>query len=289
MRLRRLELVRYGHLTDAVLDFPEGALLHVVLGANEAGKSTALSAIGDALFGFRHRSDYDFLHGGPNLRIEFTLQATDGTTVHYIRRKGRRDTLRDGHDDVIPEAALQPFLRGATRELFEQAFGLNAARLREGATELRRSGGETGESLLAGLGLLNVRQALERIDSEAKALVGDGRGRRRLAEAVENYDKARRQSEECAIPPRDWDAAVRAEAETGKALEEIQEKELELRTESSRLHRVRRIAGILAQLGDTRDRLTVLADAPILPQDTKQRSSSGCGTNSPIYSMMMLC
>ena len=61
MRIRRLDLLRYGHLADRVLEFPDGAALHVVYGVNEAGKSTALAAIADALFGFGHRTDYDFL------------------------------------------------------------------------------------------------------------------------------------------------------------------------------------------------------------------------------------
>ncbi len=52
MRLLSLSLERYGAFTDRVLEFRPDARLHVVLGANEAGKSTALSAVTDLLFGF---------------------------------------------------------------------------------------------------------------------------------------------------------------------------------------------------------------------------------------------
>ena len=49
MRLRRLDLIRYGKFTDRTIDFGpkprSGADLHIVFGLNEAGKSTALSAI----------------------------------------------------------------------------------------------------------------------------------------------------------------------------------------------------------------------------------------------------
>ena len=72
MRLHRLELRRYGHLSDVVLEFPADAALCVVHGVNEAGKSTALGAIADALFGFQDiRSGLrpDFLHGAQQLRI----------------------------------------------------------------------------------------------------------------------------------------------------------------------------------------------------------------------------
>ena len=111
----------------------------MVHGANEAGKSTALAAIADALFGFGHRTDFDFLHGAPHLRVGFTLAARDGAKDSFVRRKGRRDTLRDTADQVVPDDALRRFLGGVSRDLFEQGFGLDGARLREGGRELLRA------------------------------------------------------------------------------------------------------------------------------------------------------
>ena len=52
MRLRRLDLIRYGHFTDKSIDLPAAEVdFHIVYGPNEAGKSTALSAIEDLLKG----------------------------------------------------------------------------------------------------------------------------------------------------------------------------------------------------------------------------------------------
>jgi chromosome segregation protein len=112
VRLLSLDLLRYGHLTEVPLRFPEAAGLHVVLGANEAGKSTALAAIGDALFGFPHKSDFAFLHDNATLRIGFALAARDGQRAAFIRRKGRQNTLLDATETAVPEAALQRFLGG---------------------------------------------------------------------------------------------------------------------------------------------------------------------------------
>ncbi len=222
MKLRRLDLLRYGHLTDVALDFPDDALLHVVHGANEAGKSTALAAIADALFGFGHRTDFDFLHGAPQLRIGITLAARDGSTARFVRRKGRRDTLRDPDDQVVPEEALHPYLGGVGRELFERGFGLDGARLRAGGEELLRLGGEAGESLLAaGSGLLNLKAVLARIEDEAKSLVGDGRGRRRLSEAVDAWRKAQRESEDRAVAPRAWQDADAEHSQAVAALADV--------------------------------------------------------------------
>ncbi len=54
MRILKLELERYGHFTGKTLEFRPDANLHVVYGANEAGKTSALNAFADLLFGFPH-------------------------------------------------------------------------------------------------------------------------------------------------------------------------------------------------------------------------------------------
>ena len=196
MKVCQLDLLRYGHLSDVALSFPDNVRLHVVHGVNEAGKSTALAAIADALFGFGHRTDFDFLHGAPNLRVGLTLSARAGAVASFVRRKGRRDTLRNTSDQAVSDDSLRRFLGGASRDLFERGFGLDGTRLREGGRELLRLGGEVGESLLAGAGLLNLRAALARLDDEAKSLVGDGRGRRHLSDAVDAWRRAQREAEE---------------------------------------------------------------------------------------------
>ena len=271
MKLIQLDLLRYGHLSDVTLGFPEDAALHVVHGANEAGKSTALAAIADALFGFGHRTDFDFLHGAPQLRIGFALRARDGTVGTFIRRKGRRDTLRDEGDRVLPEDALLRFLGGASRELFERSFGLDGARLRQGGQELLRSGGDAGESLLAGAGLLNLRAAASRLEEEAKSLVGDGRGRRRLSDALETWRHAQRESEERAVAPRAWHDAMSARTSAADELQQVQEATRVLTAESSRLQRVRRVSPLLSALDVARDDLAQLADAPHFPPDAENR------------------
>ena len=281
MKLTRLDLLRYGHLSDVTLDFPEDAALHVVHGANEAGKSTALAAIADALFGFGHRTDFDFLHGGPQLRVGFALRARDGTVGTFVRRKGRRDTLRNAADQVVPEDTLQYFLGGASRELFERSFGLDGARLRQGGQELLRGGGDAGESLLAGAGLLNLRAAAASLDEEAKSLVGDGRGRRRLSEAVETWRQAQRESEERSVAPRAWQDTVTAHTSAMDELERVQQATRALTAENSRLQRVRRVAPLLSALDAARD------DSPPSPtrRTSRQMPRTGCVKQSLLAAM----
>lgn len=269
MRLRRLDLLRYGHLTDAVLDFVPGARLHVVLGANEAGKSTALSALGDALFGFPHRSPYGFLHDQDTLRVGFTLAARDGQEASFIRRKGRRDTLRDGQDGVLPDTALSPFLHGMGRERFEEGFGLDGARLRAGANALLLSGGEAGEAMLAGSGLTNLRKVLEEIDRLAREQHGSGHGRRALAEAVNAWRDATREMDDRMLGHAAWRETEQAFEDAEARLARAGEEANALAREASRLERVRRVAPVLAALDQVRAEMAELADTPRLPTNVR--------------------
>ncbi|MGH7067764.1 MAG: AAA family ATPase, partial [Acetobacteraceae bacterium] len=271
MKLRRLELLRYGHLSDLALDFPDAVRLHVVHGANEAGKSTALAAIADALFGFDHRTDFDFMHGSPQLLLGFTLASGDGREARFLRRKGRGNTLRDADGSPVPDDALHQFLGSAGRELFEQRFGLSALRMREGGEELLRVGGALGESMFAGLGILNLRAALGQLDGAAKALVGDGRGQRVLSQAITAWHRAKGEADSLAVLPRDWQAAEAAHRAALAGLAELQARTRTLSKEMARLQRLRRIAPLLAELSDAREKLGEFATAPHLPDDAEAR------------------
>jgi uncharacterized protein YhaN len=77
MRILRLDLMRYGPFTDKVLEFRRNARLHLVFGPNEAGKSSSLAAIGDLLFGFPKRREYDFLHEASTRRVGAEILSRD--------------------------------------------------------------------------------------------------------------------------------------------------------------------------------------------------------------------
>jgi uncharacterized protein YhaN len=63
MRFVNLGLERYGHFEDCTLSFRGGEPdLHVVYGANEAGKTTSMAAVSDLLYGFPSRSPYNFIY-----------------------------------------------------------------------------------------------------------------------------------------------------------------------------------------------------------------------------------
>ncbi len=102
MRICRLDLLRYGRFTDAVLELPAHKPdIHIVFGLNEAGKSTALSALEDFLFGIPHNSPLNFLHDYGSMRLGAVLQK-DGEKLEARRRKGIKDTLLTPEEVPIP-------------------------------------------------------------------------------------------------------------------------------------------------------------------------------------------
>ncbi len=272
MRIARLLLGRYGHLSDVELEFPAGRGLHVVLGANEAGKSTALAAIGDGLFGFPHRTPYAFLHEARDLRIGMTLCAASGREVTLFRRKGRKEDLFDAAGQAMPEAALAAFLGGATRDQFERVFGLDAVRLREGGAAILRDEGEVGESILQALtGRQGYRALVDRLGEAASRLFGDRRGRREFHAAVEAFRTARSDLETRSIEPMAW-RDTRAERDRLAAARAANGGEAQgLHAERARLDRIRRTAGPREALRRALAERAALGEVPGLPEDAEAR------------------
>lgn len=204
MRIERLDLERYGLFEDRRLVFDSQAALHVVFGRNEAGKTSALSAIGDLLFGFNARTDFDFRHEAKALRIGGRFRHSDGRVIAARRRKGNKNTLVDDGDQPLPDDTFAPLLDGISREAFSREFGLTAQALRDGGHALLGAGGRLAETLAAssaGMSALSRRQA--RLQAEADDLFTLRRSAGKpFYVALERRDKADRTLRE-AIVTRD--------------------------------------------------------------------------------------
>ena len=168
MRLRLLNLPRYGLFTDQEIDFgpaPTGSApdLHVIYGPNEAGKSTLLAGFLDLLFGIGQRSDYGFLHGYDAMRVEADLEI-DGEALRFVRTKKRRGSLRDGNDRPIAEGVLASGLSGIDRETYKAMFSLDDDTLEAGGEEILNSKGDLGQILFeSSAGLVELSEALKRL------------------------------------------------------------------------------------------------------------------------------
>ncbi|MCO5731432.1 AAA family ATPase [Rhizobium sp. SSA_523] len=172
MRLKRLDLTRYGKFTERVLDFGLAIAgrpdLHIVYGLNEAGKSTAFSAYLDLLFGIPERSPYNFLHAYGAMQIGGVLEV-EGREHELVRLKQRSNALLDGAGQPVNEALLTSALGGLTRGSYRSMFSLDEHSLRDGGEAIVESKGDLGELLFsASAGLADVSAALSTAAEEAQ-------------------------------------------------------------------------------------------------------------------------
>jgi uncharacterized protein YhaN len=171
MRLKRLDLARYGKFTGHVLNFGERQAgepdLHIVYGPNEAGKSTAFSAFLDLLFGIESRSRYNFLHPYPTMRIGASLETESG--LHdIVRIKRPQNSLLDGNDGPISEGLIQAELGGLDRDAYRMMFSLDDETLEAGGESILASKGDLGQLLFsASAGLADLSRALTDLRTEA--------------------------------------------------------------------------------------------------------------------------
>ncbi|MCU0729997.1 MAG: AAA family ATPase, partial [Hyphomonas sp.] len=236
MRLRRLDLVRYGKFTDFTIDFGEASPgrpdLHVVYGANEAGKSTTLAAWLDLLFGIPMQSGYGFLHPYSTMRIDALIESVDGAANGgaraFTRIKRPANSLLDDKGQPLAEAALRGALGNLTRETYCQMFSLDDETLEKGGEEILTSKGDLGQLLFAasaGLGGLSARLKQTQEEAEqiykkggSKNLIADRK--RQLAELAERrkaldtmagaYQELKRQAHEAVAAHEAADAERRA-------------------------------------------------------------------------------
>ena len=274
MRLRRLDLVRYGHFTDSSLELPEGKSdFHIIYGPNEAGKSTALAAIEDLLFGIPTRSRYSFLHDYGSMRIGAILEK-GSSSLEVLRRKGSKDTLLgvDGSPVAGGESVLSPYLAGADRSFFGRMFSLDHVRLQAGGQEILKARDDIGQMLFsAGAGIAGLRENLGELCAEAEELWSPRRARhRRFYIAADKLKEAQKTLREQTLTARKWQELKRAHEETEEAYAEVVKKIEKINVERNRLFRIRRVFRDVRRMQELDDQLAELGDTIALPEEAEK-------------------
>jgi uncharacterized protein YhaN len=258
MRLRRLDLTRYGRFTDRVLDFgpaPTGQPdMTLVYGPNEAGKSTAFDAWLSLLFGVPARSGYAFLHSYSTMQVGGVLES-GGRTHELVRTKGNANDLRTAAGEVLAPGALTPMLGTLTRDSYRAMFSLDDDSLEEGGRAILESKGELGQMLFtASSGLPGMAAALVQVRAEAEALFKPGRSRsHRLQELKAKLDKATEELRALEVPERHY-VQLRDAARAASAAYEDEAKSFAAR--EAKLKELQRLARALPLASE---RLQVLA------------------------------
>ena len=272
MRFERLDLTSYGHFTDRSFELPASdADLHILFGSNEAGKSTALAAMEDLLFGISTQSPYNFLHDYSSMRIGALLGNGEGS-LEFVRRKGAKDTLLDAGGLPFPggEATLKSFLAGADRSFFERMFSLDHVRLEAGGKEILEAKGEIGQMLFAaGTGIAGLRRRLEGLSTEADSLWAARRARhRKYYLAYDKLKEAEKELREQTLTTHKWQE-LKSAFETAKcAYAEVETEFEDLSVNRKRLGRIRRVYPHVRRKAELERVLEELGDVVPLPEES---------------------
>lgn len=267
MRFRRLELIRYGKFTDAPIDFPPNKRdFHLLVGANEAGKSTVRSAILDLLFGIPTRSTLDFIHPKSELRIGATIENGTGT-LDFHRAKANRQSLRSPSDAPLADDVLAPYLGNADWPFFDKMFGLDHMRLVEGGNSILSAADDVGQVLFqSAAGVASLGKVRDALEQEAMSLWAPRKSSERLYYlANEQLERATAALKQATVRTKDWvEAHSNVEALT-EALESERIRHRALTQQRNRLERVRRTAPFVQALRDSERRLNELGTVNELP------------------------
>ncbi|MET0747423.1 MAG: AAA family ATPase [Rhizobium sp.] len=269
MRFSRLDILRYGALTDRSLTFRPDAQLHIIYGPNEAGKSSALAAISDLMFGFPTAAEYSFLHDANTLRVGAEIFGRDGQKLAFRRRRGRKNTLltADAAETALSEDALAAFLGSLNRDVFERAFGLNSDRLRRGAAAMLKGGGEIGSLLFsAASGLLGLTQLKQSLEGEADLIYGPRKSKDRLFyQALERHEDAKRGERDSELKSGDWKRLLADAADIEGQLAALQAERQDTKRALDRLTLLKSLDPVLAEIDAEETQLTAFADLAALP------------------------
>jgi uncharacterized protein YhaN len=267
VKLLRLDLLAFGPLSAATIDLAsDGPCLHLVYGANEAGKSTALRAVHGLFYGIPESTRDAHRFRANELRVAALLQDARGRELYVVRRKGRKQTLAAADGTPLAGADASWITAGMPEAQFRSMFALSYDTLEQGADELLGSAGELGQSLFsAGTGGAGAHAVLESLRQEADGLYRPRGRTQRLNAALSAYEEAKRSVREQSIRAEAFAEQQRsieaAEEDAGR----LQQQRQQLMAERVRLERARRVLPLLAkraELKRQRAELGVVASLP---------------------------
>jgi len=274
MRIDELRLMAFGPFTDAPLNLSGGRQgFHLIYGANEAGKSSALRALRYLLYGVPERSTDNFIHPYSKMRLGAAIRSSKNQVLEFVRRKGRINTLRTADDNsLLEETDLQQYLSGVNADLFVTMFGIGHEDLVQGGQDIIRGGGEVGRLVFsAGSGIVNLREIQNEIQEKADQLFRPSGQRQKINTTLSRLKSNRKELREAQLPGQEWvkhDEALRAALKR----KDIVEAELIAQQKNlSCLQRIQEALPLIAKRRELTGELKNFASAVLLPQDFPEK------------------
>jgi uncharacterized protein YhaN len=275
MKILELNLLAFGPFEGISIDLSQGNQgLHIIYGPNEAGKSSALRALRHVFYGIPMRTDDNFRHPHNKMRIGATICNSDGKIIEFIRRKGKKNTLRAVDDEtILDDTIITSVLREIDADLFSTMFCIDHNDLVKGGKEIIKGDGNLGQIIFsAGSGINSLRNVQAHLHNNADALFKAAGKLPRINEYIRRVKDNRKLIRDAQLASSDWvkhDQALQAALESKKITED---KLIIARTEKNRLERTRDALPIIAQRNELVEDLRPYASAILLPDNFgKQR------------------
>jgi uncharacterized protein YhaN len=269
MRFNRLDLIKYGKFSDRSVEFPVAKQdFHLIVGPNEAGKSTLRSAIVDLLFGIPSRSVHSFLHPLNELRLgAYICNAT--VSLEFQRAKAQKQTLRSPVDAILSDTALTPFLGSSDRGFFDQMFGLDHTRLVSGGNSILNAENDVGQILFqSAAGVASLGKIRDALVAEADKLWGPRKSNDRAYYiALDQLYKATNALKDATVRTKVWVEANNKVESLQESLNNERERHQKLQNQRNRLERIRRLAPFLVILRENEQKLVELGEVIELPAE----------------------
>ncbi|MGC5016341.1 AAA family ATPase [Streptosporangium sp. DT93] len=271
MRIDRLDLTAFGPFTQLTLDLSAPGV-HLISGLNEAGKSTALRALDQLLFGFDVQSPYDFVHARTSLRLGALLRGSDGTGVEVTRTRAKQPTLRADDGSVLEAALLDALRHRIDRTTFTSVFALDGVELRKGGQSLTSGGGDFGHALTATRLGNRLTETLRTLDRHIEDLYKHRGSKPVINARLAEFKNARALMREASLHPRDYTERHQAVSAAEQSLAGLEIELKEAREEYARLKLLSDVLPSLHRRQEFLDQIDALnAEGPLATQDAVAR------------------
>jgi uncharacterized protein YhaN len=274
MKILQLNLLAFGHFTDTHIDLSNGKEgFHIIYGPNEAGKSSALRALTQMLYGIHARSSDNFLHHHNKMRIGGVLRHSDGNELEFIRRKGRVNTILAGDtEEVLEESLLETFLGGVDADTFTTMFGIDHSKLVKGGEKILEGGGNIGQALFAaGSGITDLRKVQNDLRGKAEELFTPTAKKKRINEALSELKQKKKEIREAQLPAQEWQRHEQELRKTQKRIGEVTVELEGMRAEHNRLGRIGEALPLIGRRKGLLGEYKSYVDAVLLPENFGER------------------
>ena len=282
MRFLTLDLRAFGPFdAPKPLDLSGGSRgLHLVVGPNEAGKSTTLRAIRHLLFDFPTQTDDNHVHRYDKLRLAAILRGERGEELAFVRRKGKTKLWTFDDAEPIASNALAPLLGPVDEAKFVDLFSMSHAELVAGGQMIVKGQGNLGSILFAaGSGLAKIDEVRKGLEAEVEALFKPAGKNPTINVVLAEWKLARETAEESMLATADW---VALDKTLGDLVGQKAKADAEVRRVEGEIRRLERIKGalpILGQLDQKREELAGFGEARVLAEgfsEMRSRAQTAC-------------